>query len=199
MIASSPPGRLFAIHEGHMRTPRVKSSISSRPSCPSWIRSGLARRSRTFSLHLRTVLPSPLGHRELVTAPGFEPGHSPSDGGALSAELCGNGSRDTIRTYTGAVNSRLPYHLGDPALWSRRLGSNQRPPRPKRGVLPLHYTWMCHLCPGAGGHAARRPRPAGIGGPLPCAPTHATLLEEARGLAPQTPRGATCFRDRPLV
>ena len=115
-------------------------------------------------------------------------------------ELYGTGSRDTIRTYIWAVNSRLPYQLGDPAMfWSRRLGSNQRPPRSKRGMLPLHHTWMFSLIRARGttrpaAHARR-----GLGRPRPCAPTHACSMEEARGLAPQTPRGATCFRDRPLV
>jgi hypothetical protein len=39
-----------------------------------------------------------------------------------------------------AVNSRLPYRWATLLCWSRWLGLNQRPPRSKRGMLPLHHT-----------------------------------------------------------
>jgi hypothetical protein len=122
---------------------------------------------------LRTAALSPLSYTALAAGIRFERTHG----------------RLTAACPTGWATL-----LSGPGGWDRT--SDRRAPNAECS----HCTtpgWP--VCPGAGDHAARRPRPAGIGGPLPCAPTHACFVEEARGLAPQTPRGATCFRDRLLV
>jgi hypothetical protein len=54
--------------------------------------------------------------------------------------------------------------------WSGWLGSNQRPPRPKRGMHPLHHTQLL-LGPGAGQASGLCPRPLRRGRRAACAET----------------------------
>jgi hypothetical protein len=117
----------------------------------------------------------------------------PSQSGALSVGRSRVGRRTRTRTGAPAFGGRRSLHLSYTALaagirfertpwrltaacptnwatllyWSRRLGSNQRPPRSKRGMLPLHHTWIC-CCVRARGTtwpAARARR--GLGGRTP--------------------------------